>query len=142
MHCMKLILIMINNCLSLKIYHSIGSESGISGLKFINPNQNVASTNSLTVCGRFNYKKLGAESVIFDNIIWLQMRYPLTFIYFGDWREKNNPVYANYIVQNPNTQDFSVWYTNKWHHLCMAYDSKTNYITFVMVNLLVIINLY
>ena len=131
---MKFVVIMINSCLSLKIYHSIASESEISGIKFINPNQNVTFTNSLTVCGRFNYKKLGAESVIFDSIIWLQMRYHLSFLFFGDWREKNNPIFASYILQNPNTQDFRIWYPNKWHHLCLAYDSQTNHITLVMVN--------
>ena len=93
---MKLVIIFIGTCLSLKIYRSnvpIG-KSGLSGLKYIHSNQNVMSTNSLTVCGRFNYKRLGTKSVIFDlddnlatSYLSLSMGYPYSFINFGNYDE-------------------------------------------------------
>ena len=66
---MKLVLLLLSTALSLKIYKSnlpLDSKSGFSGLKYINPKQKFEYTNSLTICGRFNYKRIGKEAIVFD----------------------------------------------------------------------------
>ena len=139
---MKLVFVLINTCLSLKIYRSnlsIG-KSGLSGLKYVHSGQNLISTNSFTVCGRFNYKRLGGESVIFDldknlaaSFLWLTMGYPYTWVNFGNF-ETDHIASTSYILKDPKTDEFSIWYTNKWHHICFAYDAKTSHIAFVKVS--------
>ena len=139
---MKFVIFLIGTCLSLKIYRSslpIG-KSGLSGLKYVHSGQNLISTNSLTVCGRFNYKRLGGESVIFDldknlavSFLWLTMGYPYTWVNFGNF-ETDHIASTSYILKDPKTDEFSIWYTNKWHHICFAYDAKTSHIAFVKVS--------
>ena len=137
---MKLVIIFIGTCLSLKIYHSnlsIDSESGLSGLNYINTKENAILTNSLTVCGRFNYKRLGKKSIMFDidknlatSFLFYRMDYPNTFLNFGNF-DKNHTAMSSYILNDPKTEEFSIWYTNKWHHVCFGYNSKTNHVVFI-----------
>ena len=139
---MKLVVFFIGTCLSLKIYRSnvpIG-KSGLSGLKYIHSNQNVMSTNSLTVCGRFNYKRLGTKSVIFDldnnlatSYLSLSMGYPYSFINFGNYDENHIATTSN-LLTNPKTDEFIIWYINKWHHICFAHNSITSHIAFIKVS--------
>ena len=138
---MKLVVFFIGTCLSLKIYRSnlsIG-KSGLSGLKYIHSNQNVMSTNSLTVCGRFNYKRLGTKSVIFDldnnlatSYLSLSMGYPYSFINFGNYDENHIATTSN-LLTNPKTDEFIIWYINKWHHICFSYSKSNSFVSFVKV---------
>ena len=66
---MKLILILINHCLSLKVYQSslpIESKDGLAGLHYLKSNLSDYTlkefTNSLSFCLRFHYQKLGATA--------------------------------------------------------------------------------
>ena len=137
---MKLVLIFIGTCLSLKIYKSnvpIESKSGLSGLKYIHSKENVIFTNSLTVCGRFNYKRIGEKAVMFDidknlatSFLFFGMDYPNTFLNFGNF-DKNHTAMSSYILNDPKTEEFIIWHTNKWHHLCFGYNSITNHIVIV-----------
>ena len=139
---MKFVIFLIGSSLSLKIYRSslpIG-KSGLSGLKYEHSSLNLMSTNSLTVCGRFNYKRLGGESVIFDldknlavSFLWLTMGYPYTWVNFGNF-DADHIASTSYILKDLKTDDFNIWYTNKWHHICFAYDTKTSHIAFVKVH--------
>ena len=139
----KFVLLLAASCASLKVYRStlpLGSKSGISGLKFVNQNENIYFTNSMTFCGRFNYKNLGSQSIMFSideeirPFLWIKMEYPLAFMSFGNY-DNDHIHFANWILQNPKTEEFSIWYPNKWHHYCIAYDSKRSHIALVMVNL-------
>ena len=88
--------LIITSCSSLKVYQSqlpIESESGVSGLKYINQNTtttNIKFTNDLTICSRFKYKKLGINAKLFDfrgldseYFLWFWIGYPLTWTGFG-----------------------------------------------------------
>ena len=137
---MKLVLTLIGTCLSLKIYKSnvpIDGNSGLSGLKYLHSKENVVFTNSLTVCGRFNFKRLGGKSIMFDidknlatSFLFLPMNYPNTFVNFGNF-DKDHIAMSSYILNDPKTEEFSIWYTNKWHHVCFGYNSKTNHVVFI-----------
>ena len=135
----KFVLLLAASCASLKVYRStlpLGSKSGISGLKFVNQNENIYFTNSMTFCGRFNYKNLGSQSIMFSideeirPFLWIKMEYPLAFMSFGNY-DNDRINFANWILQNPKTEEFSIWYTNKWHHVCFGYNSKTNHVVFI-----------
>ena len=70
---MKLLLILINYSLSLKIYQSslpIESKNGLAGLHYLKSNLSDSTpkefTNSVSFCLRFHYQKLGPTARIFS----------------------------------------------------------------------------
>ena len=140
----KFVLLLAASCASLKVYRStlpLGSKSGISGLKFVNQNDKINYTNSMTFCGRFNYKNLGSQSIMFSideemkirPYLWIKMEYPLAFMSFGNY-DNDQVNFANWILQNPKTEEFSIWYPNKWHHFCIAHDNERSHIALVLVS--------
>ena len=143
-----ILLLLFRICFSLKVYHSqlpIESKSGLSGLKYLKEQQNsIIFSNSFTICSRFNFKKLGNTARLFEiqpsnnseaNFLWLSISYPWTWFGFGNSDKKLNGkgFYSSWLLQDPITKDFNIWYTNKWHHVCIAYDSEKSHITFIKV---------
>ena len=129
---------------SLKVYHSllpIDSDSGLAGLHFLKQNQSaaVSFTNSLTYCLRFKYQKLGEQSYIWYigapgswvYLMKLSAAYPATWFHFGaNYRENG---YSNWILKDPIKNQFDIWYTNKWQHVCIAYDKVNNLLAMTKV---------
>ena len=119
---------------SLKVYHSllpIESTKGIAGLHFLKQNNtNGSFANGLTFCLRFNYKKLGSQSLIWefgtpeDCLMSLRAVFSATFFYFDRrWL----------LLKDPIKDTFEIWYANKWQHLCMAYDLANNSLSIIKV---------
>ena len=144
-----IILLIFSNvqCISaLKVYSSVFKpvvqSSGLSGIKYKNPNQNETlkiNGNSLTICGRFNFLRLGTNSYLLyiwqpNNIHFLKLRitYPYTFLHLGNVGEYH--AYSSWILQDI-TNDYVIFRASTWHHICLAYDSKRSHIAFVKVRL-------
>ena len=127
------IILTVRYSFSLKVYRSllpIESTEGIAGLHYLNENSNLVAS-SLTFCLRFNYKKLGPtiwhmrKPEEKNSLMYLGAWYPNTWFNFGrKW----------WILKDPIRDSFLVWYANKWHHLCVAYDRVNDTLTMVKVN--------
>ena len=88
----------------------------------------------------FKFQKLGWNTKLWDikepgswvTFLWLSPNYPVTFLFFGNtWK---NPGHSNWILKDPKKNQFHIWYLNKWHHLCLSYESETNFISMVKVS--------
>ena len=146
---MKLcILIFITTTSALKIYRSslpISNTSGLSGLKYKNePNKNIDFNDGLTACARFNYKKLGKKSRLFDfgkeggytkDFLWFRIGYPATWFGFGNKKEGKGYV-SSWVLQDPKTESYNIWYANRWHHVCIAFDAKRSHLAVIKVCIL------
>ena len=143
---MKLcIMIFITTSSALKIYRSslpISNTSGLSGLKYKNePNKNIDFKDGFTACARFNYKKLGGKAWLFDfgtnggddrEFLWFRIAYPATW--FGLGNKKGGKGYvSSWVLQDPKTENYNIWYANKWHHVCIAFDAKRSHIAVIKV---------
>ena len=126
-----LIWILVSACNGLKVYQSLlspDSTSGVAGLKFIGPILNTEFSSSVTICGRFNFRRL-QQSALFDftneneRLMFLQIRYPTTWFQFGNPLNGPNS-FASWVLQDPKTKDYSIFFASKWHHLCISYDSN------------------
>lgn len=118
---------------ALVIYESTLSMNQIgqtSGLQFIPKESQVQSkNNSFTICGRINYHRLLNRPKIFEienpnaesqSFLEIGAGYPNTWWRLGNY-EKGNESFSNWIIKDPVSNDFSVWSTNLWHHLCIGY---------------------
>ena len=143
-----LVMILITTSSGLKIYRSnlpISSNSGLSGLKYKNePNKNIDFNDGLTACARFNYKKLGKKSRLFDfgkeggytkDFLWFRIGYPATWFGFGNKKEGKGYV-SSWVLQDPKTESYNIWYANRWHHVCIAFDAKRSHIAVIKVSIL------
>ena len=43
---------------------------------------------------------------------------------------------SNWIMKDPKTNQFNIWYADHWHHLCICYTKATSSISIVKVSLL------
>ena len=139
------IIILITSSCALKIYHStlpISRNSGLSGLKYKNePKKDINFNDGLTACARFNYKKLGRKAWLFDfgtnggddrEFLWFRIAYPATW--FGLGNKKGGKGYvSSWVLQDPKTENYNIWYANKWHHVCIAFDAKRSHIAVIKV---------
>ena len=138
---MKLVILLISSCLSLKAYYSTSKKDGTlnneSGLKYSKQqNQNIGplTTNSLTFCIRFNYKTLDAIDVFqFMPLTSFHIIYPRSFFHLALTNNDGHSVYSSWILKNPVTNEFDIWVPFKWHHFCFAYETNTGYISVVKV---------
>ena len=136
------ILILLPCVYSLKVYQSLlppESQFGLAGLKLKTTDYNgVALSNSLTICARFNFGRL-QNSILFDiankkneHYTNLQIKYPNTWLRFGDSR--NGPKsFASWVMQDPVTEEYTIFFANKWHHLCLSYETD-GYIRVTLVS--------
>ena len=153
---MKLVILLINSCLSLKIYHSIpkneettGEESGFRYSKQQNLNIGQITKNNLTFCIRFNYKTL-EDILLFkfkpkiseSKFTYLHIVYPKSFFGLGLTNDDGQSVSSSWILKNPDTNDFNIWFAFKWHHVCFAYESTKSHISVVKVNIKTVIMIH
>ena len=112
----------------------------ISGLHYLKePNQTTPSKSvSFTVCVRINYKSLLDAHVLFfhnkqapyNAFLWLPAMYPTTWWGFGNF-EKGKRAYSNWILKDPERNDFFTWTTTHWHHVCISYDKNSSVLSLV-----------
>lgn len=99
------------------------------------------SMKSFTTCVRFFYKTLGHRLIYFGSgyndryFLWLSANYPHTWWGLGNY-ELGKEYYSNWILKHPQTNDFSIWKTNFWHHLCISFSASTSIISFVLDGLI------
>ena len=144
---MKLVILLINSCFSLKVYHSIpknkgttGEESGFRYSEQQNLNIGQITKNDLTFCIRFNYKTLD-DILLFkfkpkisgSKFTYLHIVYPKSFFGLGLTNDDGKSVSSSWILKNPITNDFNIWFAFKWHHFCFAYESTKSRISVVKV---------
>ena len=138
---MKLVILLINSCLSLKAYYSTPKKEGTlddeSGLKYSKQqNQNIdpLTTNSLSFCIRFNYKTLDALDIFrFMPVTSFHIVYPKSFFALELTNNDGVSVSSSWILKNPVTNEFDIWVAFKWHHFCFAYETNTSHISVVKV---------
>ena len=132
--------------MSLKVYEStlpIESTSGVSGLQYVPKiGQKPMIGNQFTICCRLSFQRLGAKSYIFalENVysptqfLWLKAHYPNTWSGLGNY-ELGNESYTNWILKDAAQNKFTIWTTNKWHHICIGFDGNLQKVTYVLVRL-------
>ena len=135
---------------SLKIYESkfdlhdkITGEKDYQYLKYLNnaEDDNLNWEVGLTVCLRFNYKKMISDSPllrigIFDEDklenkfrgIKITLEFPISWF---EYKNDNASFYM--ILSNSNTM--STISVNKWHHLCIGIDPTQSQALLVLVSL-------
>ena len=139
---MKLILLFISSCFSLKLYKSnlpFLNESENSGLHYTNEHEGFTFSNSITFCLRFKYQRLFKDPKILliqephanNNFLMLNAQYPHTWFHFGNVYYES--ARSNWILKDPVKNNFNIWYANKWQHLCISYSKLTSYISVVKV---------
>lgn len=84
-------------------------------------------TDGLAFCGRFNYRRLSTDSVLFQfesMNLWTWMGYDQTFLFFSQY---------NWIVRDVHKNSFSIWTAQRWHHICLSFDRNTSHLLFIKV---------
>ena len=127
----------LQTCSSLKVLKTVlHNELNFpqTGLHYIKDYENPELSGSLTICSRFNFKKFSWFARLWDiktpnnlaTFLWLSPNYPLTFFIFGD--------NFHYVVKDPKTEEFNVWYVQRWHHICFAFDQRSTQFAFIKVS--------
>ena len=138
----EFLLVFVINTHALKVYKTLTfpeNDSGLAGLKFKPPISDVEFTNSITICARFNFERLH-NSMLFDfanqegeRYLKLKIRYPTTWLVFGDSLKGRNS-FASWVLQDPASKDYIIFFANIWHHICLAY-SHGGQIRLTLVNM-------
>ena len=116
----------------------ISAIAPISGLSLLKESikRDTNFTNGITICIRFNYRKLGKRMAIFTHqkqgtedwkyfYVRTEAGYDQgTFFHFGG---------LNWIVKDMVKNSFILWSTNRWHSVCVSFDHYTSHIRFVKV---------
>ena len=141
---------------ALKVYQSLElpeNQSGLAGLEFKDSSLDVAFkdssldvefNNSITICTRFNFGRL-QNAVLFEfandeeRYLKLSIRYPSTWLSFGD-SLKGPKSFASWVLQDPLTKDYAIFFAKKWHHICLAFDSSNGQIRLILVNYSLLLN--
>ncbi len=122
------------------------SEYGdaISGAKLID-DRIVDGLRDVSFCIRFNYKLLGryeGRSRLITisswrqdggdpewDLTWFGANYPFSFLGFGSPRQKG--FYKSFLLRDPDESDFEIWSSNRWSHVCLAYQKSDGYLRIV-----------
>ena len=133
---------------TIKIFEStvhLEVENIISGLRYKRPNdKKVMLSNSLTVCIRFNLKRLGyGESVklfaigsskVKDEPSFSQISVdPITWFEYGN-QELGCGYKSSWILRDPAKNSYLIWKPVYWHHICFAYSKPNFHVSFVKVS--------
>ena len=137
-------LILLSNVIALKMFSSKDNddeENIISGLHYKSKQdeKRPVLSNSLTVCIRFNIKRLGSWrnfATIFQignekfSFFSLVAQYPESWIGLGN---SNHETWFGRILYDPKRKGYPMWKLYIWHHICMSYSKKSSHISFVQV---------
>lgn len=114
----------------------------VSGLHFLNDHSSKVDGHNLSACVRINYKRFksytGATILHFGDItlarpfVNLAAGYPWTFPDLGIYLKEKG--YDNWILREL-PDNFIVWTTNKWHHVCLSYSKVNSRIIVVKVQI-------
>ncbi|CAM6054349.1 unnamed protein product [Sphagnum tenellum] len=62
-------------------------------------------------------------------LLWFGTGYPFSFFGFG-YPQKHGS-YKSWLLKDPDTGDFEVWASNRWSHICLAYNKATGLVRVV-----------
>ena len=125
---------------SLKMYNSTLSRNNtkeMSGLKLIDgQQQNIDWSNGITICSRFNLKKINGQFLFYfgdgPGGVRIYLGYPESMAYFGQYFEWPND-------KNKKAN----WLTiDQWNHLCFAVDKKKSTFYVYMVGSFILSSYY
>ena len=63
------------------------------------------------------------------NLLWFDASFPYSFFGFGHPRKKGS--YKSFLIRDPERDDFEVWATNRWSHVCLSYEKRTGHLRIV-----------
>ena len=140
-------LMLLSNVIALKMFSSKENddeENVISGLRYKSKQdeKRPVLSNSLTVCIRFNIKRLGSWrnlAPIFQignekfSFFTLVAQYPESWIGLGNSNHGKESVFGR-ILYDPKRKGYPMWKLYTWHHICMSYSKKNSHISFVKVS--------
>ncbi|CAM6054348.1 unnamed protein product [Sphagnum tenellum] len=90
----------------------------------------IVNITDITMCLRFNFKLLGSSLIrVDDYLLWLGAGYPYSFFGFG--YPIRHGSYKSWLLKDPDTGDFEVWASNRWSHMCLAYNKATGLVRIV-----------
>ena len=137
--------ILLSNVVSLKMFKSNDNDNGenvISGLHYKSKQDEKwpALSNSLTVCIRFNIKRLGVygNPALFlignTKLPFFQLfaHYPQSWLVLGNINNGNEFSFWR-MLYDPKRKSYPMWRLYKWNHVCMSYSKKSSHISFVQV---------
>ena len=135
---------LIMNSSSLKIFEStVGLEDkiAISGLQYKKKsNEKVELTHSLTGCVRINFQRLdgldvdGSSRILIignsnypsRDFLRMYAKYPITWFGYGN-HELGKGFKGSWPLKDPVKNNFLIWRTNVWHHICTAYTKTSSH---------------
>lgn len=116
----------------------IEKVSGASGIKLKNGfSFKKTFTNSLTFCTRFNFQRLGNRILEFRDpltlelLLWIRLEAKFTWFGYGNHLVEGS--YSSWLLKDPHSNNYAVWQSNNWHHLCISYNADTTYVNFIKV---------
>ena len=100
--------------------HKKSSANFFSGLKLNHQNTEKSKfENGVSICVRIYYERLGQPSKIIhhqiDYLLWLSMQYQETILTFAG---------IDMFLYQPEDDNFIIWATNRWHHICLSFDKQ------------------
>ena len=120
----------------------VGIDDKVSGLYYKKPaNSYHELSYSLTVCARFSFARLSKKCQLFyfkkpntseREFLGVSIRYKESGSYprFGD-REEGPGYFFNWVLKDPETNEFNIWSTYRWHHVCFAFNKNTSHVAWV-----------
>ena len=140
-----IVIVMTTSCLCklLSVFESMSSMDDfnpVSGIHLVNASSNVdiASISGLSVCARFDYKRLMHEKtvmLILETSSWrlltLMAGYQVSFVNFGTTDQYGSS--PGWIMQERDSGSFLMWSANRWHHFCLSYTAETSHIVLIKV---------
>ena len=131
----------------LNVFHSTTRipETGLSGIHFKDQPKSVHFSNDLSACAIFNFKRFHPNRAarVFDfdtrndtlendwSFLWFSANYPGTWFGFGNYGKAH--AYSGYILREP-PDDYDIWSTNMWHHICLSFSKPSSFLSVVKVN--------
>ena len=133
-----LILVSRSEAQSLKTYKAETSddEYDIIGLHYKkSANQANVKFTSMTICLRFNYLRIGITAHILNlmstdknepKLLNLEPRFPVSYINFGQSKKGQGYFNSLQLRESANSTRYAIWKTNRWNHLCIAFNGNTH----------------
>ena len=132
---------------TIKVYQSTINipEAKISGIHFRNVQEHSNLSNDLSVCVRINFKRFDRDFCTkildFGSFLWLHApNTPGTWLGFGNYDKTN--AYSNWILREPQNNDYDIWTVNTWHHFCMGYSKLKSEVQVVKVKIALILHFF
>ncbi len=72
-----------------------------------------------------------SEDALFS-LLWFPVDHPQTWFGFGYPRAHGS--FKSYLMTDPETDDWEIWTTNQWMHLCLSYRKEDGWLKVIKVS--------